>query len=258
MPSDVQEQAGKSAGLSERQSHSIILLRKKAEYRMPYCPRRKRRPAVRNAGRQGSAPMSGNSTRQAGHVGFVRACPGRKLRASEAPAGKSRSSDGVAGDGERQEWREGRVFPVCRLSCLSPGYFAVFPGESCRRRKRAAGSRPPIRNIGRISVCRQVIRSSGKTATAGSLPCRPELCLQKHVFGEKQPAMRNACRSDVRGGLYGNRKGSVFISVRWRERSFLKYSGCLLLFPQNAGFPRTNEERYRNTGSGRASCLLPP
>ena len=145
--------------------------------------------------------MSGSSTRQAGHVGFVRACPGRKLRASEAPAGKSRSSDGVAGDGERQEWREGRAFQVCRLSCLSPGYFAVFPGESCRRRKRAAGSRPPIRNICRISVCRQVIRSSGKTATAGSLPCRPELCLQKHVFGEKQPAMRNACRSDVRGGI---------------------------------------------------------
>lgn len=56
MPIDVQEQAGKSAGLSERQSHSIILLRKKAEYQMPYCPRRKRRPAVRNAGRQGSAP----------------------------------------------------------------------------------------------------------------------------------------------------------------------------------------------------------
>ena len=177
---------------------------------MPYCPRRKRRPAVRNAGRQGSAPCQEaprgrqDMSVSSGHV------PAGKLRASEAPAGKSRSSDGVAGDGERQEWRKGRVFPVCRLSCLSPGYFAVFPGESCRRRKRG-GRKPstdtehrPYFGMSTGNPIEREDRHGGEPAM------RPELCLQKHVFGEKQPAMRNACRSDVRGGLYGNRKGSVF------------------------------------------------
>lgn len=107
MPIDVQEQAGKSAGLSERQSHSIILLRKKQNIR------------CRTARGESAGPLSGmRGDKVQPHV--------RKLHA----AGRTcRFRQGMS----RQE----------APSLRSPGGEIPIVGRRCRRRRKAGMAEGP-------------------------------------------------------------------------------------------------------------------